>query len=242
MFKKIAALVLLCLCLALPASAQISLTTEWEHVSRVPDFLDLYLVCCDGLWGLSKRNGELLFEPQFRYEPEFQSSYAVVARLDPLTRGGFSDAEEYGSLYGVISAEGKIVIPLEYEEMSLCDKGIALIHRGLNHFGRNYCYLKPDGTRLTAENYSDARAFEGGYAAVARESTLFADDEDGDAALLWGLIDESGNEVLPLEYDAVGFYPDGTVAASIDGVRLHYEIKNGEAIEISAVQSPKASL
>lgn len=621
MFKKIVALVLLCLCLALPASAQISLTTEWEHVSKVPDFSDLYLVCRDGLWGISRRDGELLFEPQFRYEPEFQSGYAVVARLDPLTRGGFSDAEEYGSLYGVISAEGEIVIPLEYEhvsllegsslalvqlkyrsdyryaffnmqgenltgfkysrtetllsgytcvavsddssperelwgligpdgrellpaqyaeielldgfsetvigarlpqsnafqqyelkygklyplyensgdaadalldewdavsqvrsvkdaflvcknekwgmvrsdgevileakflakpefvgnyavvtlpdpqpreglsgeteygcfyglidssgsfvlpaeyddlqlnddasmvmmelkgkigflnlsdgtrialqydraamftgdyaavgheveleddrisidsgvrwgtidrsgkvcipleyeEMCLCDNGIALVYLNSNRSGKNYFYLKPDGTRLTTESYSAAqafvgkraavaietpveggdeefvstetlwgmidseghavvpcrydelevcengfalvyenasygfinadgeiiaepkyaraRAFEGGYAAVARETTPFANDED--ASLLWGLIDESGNEVLPLEYDAVGFYPDGTVAASIDGTRLRYEIKNGEAIEISAVQSPKASL
>lgn len=224
MLKKVLCLVLL---LALAAGAQAEgLLNNYDTITRIPDS-DCWLVCVDDLWGVANAEGEIILEPRFRYEPEFQGGYAMVALPDPGAERNMSDENEYGNFFGVIDAEGKIILPAEYENIEIsADEGVILAKKnGL------YGYMNLQGETIIAPRYDRAAMFTGDYAAVAMNIEM---DENMDSlgyASCWGMIDRSGKVCIPLEHDWLESSANGIAAVQRSGEYGYINAKNKTIVD-----------
>lgn len=207
------------------APAEKALPDEWDSVARLAGSEDIYLISRDGLWGMARRSGEILIEPQMRSEPRFENGYAVVSRPDTLKREGVSDEDEYGSLYGLISAEGEIVIPLEYDDITIRD-GFPLVQAALN--GR-FAFMNFEGEDLTGMKYTGVNTLAEGYVRVGVPHE--------DSGMRWGVLNSFGEEILPCEFFSIDLIDGeamriGVLRSYSDAVAA-YELRGGRAVNLS---------
>ena len=136
MLKKV--LVLICalaLMLCAPAFAE-----EEVRDARLPG---VSIVEQNGLYGYRLDSGEWLVEPVYSQADPFVNGYARVAIQTGEIVKGFSDTEYYASLWGLIDANGKVALPLEYDSVeNVGADGAVTVTIGY----KSYCYfLTPDG-------------------------------------------------------------------------------------------------
>ena len=116
------------------------------------------------------------------------------------------------SKYGFMDRNGRITIPLIYDCAKAFAEGRAYVESNREKF-----YIDPDGTEvLDVSAYQTGESFEFGLAMVTR---VFMQEIEGSVKvdLLQGLIDKSGNEILPCEYEAAGIFENGIIWAKKDG-------------------------
>jgi len=123
------------------------------------------------------------------------------------TIGNFSEdglaKVQRGNSWGYIDKTGKEIIPIEYGEIgSFSKEGLAKV-KGSGNSWWAYGFVDKAGKLIIPLEYYDARDFSNGYAVVKyyKDNRV---DKKGTGKIywdeIWGVIDETGKEVLPGEY------------------------------------------
>lgn len=225
MLRKL--ILLFCLLLCTGALAEAGLIDQWDTITRIPDADGMYLVCRNEKWGIINREGEIIIEPLFRYEPEFKNGYAVVAVADAFAQRDFSYPNDYGSLFGVISAKGRIILPAEYESVEISEAADTLLVQQ----GGKYGFADMEGNFIIRPKYDRAHSFEGDYAAVAMD---YEDKQAYDSlgfTSSWGAIDRSGKLVVPLDYDWLDVSKNGLMAVRLNDKYGYINAENETVID-----------
>ena len=174
----------------------------------------------DGKWGLIDLSGDYVVEPAYDGWDSFLDGYTVVYGEETRPSADENlcgDGFEYIHIHGVVDAAGAVVLPLKYEEVTLCGDGLAEVCLD----GR-WGLMDLAGEVIARPTYGNMRSFVGDYAAVC--------GEDG----RWGAIDRAGKVVIPLEYDGIRIYEDETARAGSGDVYTWYDLSDGRAVEIGA--------
>ena len=79
-----------------------------------------------------------------------------------------------------------------------------------------YGYCKTDGTLVVEAQFDHAEVFSNGFAAVAKFG-VERDSQDLTSYHTWGLINDQGEIVVPMQYEAIGNFSEGLVVAAKDG-------------------------
>jgi hypothetical protein len=152
----------------------------WEtHTTELPDtymgFVNGYgKVVCKGKAGLIDEQGEIVLPCHY------QDVGAFSEGLVPVMRDG---------QWGYVNLKGEWIIHPQYANAHSFLSGFAAVQRN-----GKYGYIDKDGREKIPFRYEDAGHVYNDRAPVARE---------GDGKVLWGLIDISGEVVLPIEYDCL---------------------------------------
>ena len=175
----------------------------------------------DGKWGLISDTGEVLLKPTLRFEPQFMNGVAVAGKEDPSrpTGGISSNDGEYEVVYGVINRVGEIVIPIKYECVEQDDVGetFMVMEDGL------YGYLNGKGEWVIEPKYARANPFVDGHAAVSIRNMRVANENVSDPFYyVWGVIDKTGKELIPLQYMWVESGAGDIVIVGNDGYHYGY--------------------
>lgn len=102
--------------------------------------------------------------------------------------------------YGFVNKDGKVVVPLIYDESSTMSEGYAPVRSG-NLWG----YVDSVGNVTIEPKFEDALCFHDGLAAVKRNNK-------------WGFINFQGKEVIPCTFDnARGFHEQLAAVANTKG-------------------------
>jgi len=137
-------------------------------------------------------------------------------------------AEDQEYRYGFIDGTGKVVIPVIYNRAGEFSEGLCFVE-----LGDRKIYIDPSGKEvLDMSEYITAGQFEHGLATVRRQVNT---ESDGTIthSFLMGLIDKSGNEVIPCEYADVGVYQNGVLWAERDN---RYLIFNGSGERVTETE------
>lgn len=168
-------------------------------------------------------------ETYFRADP-FIGGYAAVAESVESAQDTSSDP--YNALWGVIDRQGSVVIPCQYDRVTLSESGPALVSTHDDSTGgMKYGYVNMDGAVAIPLEYDSAEPFICGIAAVCKRIEGRKDVSDSDSnSAAWGVIDPEGNEILPLEYDSVTVRDDGTIETYQSGEILFFTVRDGKAV------------
>ena len=113
--------------------------------------------------------------------------------------------------YGCIDKTGAVVIPLEYELLSLFSESLAYVSKD-----GKWGYIDKTGAVVVPLEYDDADGFTDGLACVKKDGK-------------WGYIDKTGAVVVPLEYDDADGFTDGLARVKKDG-KCGYIDKTGAVV------------
>ncbi|MDA0321566.1 MAG: WG repeat-containing protein [Verrucomicrobia bacterium] len=140
---------------------------------------------------------------------------------------------------GLITSRGRIAIPCRYEDVGVVADGLVPAEMD----GR-WGYLDLDGTWRIKPVYGEAHPFSGGVAAARKDGRVGYIDQDGvtvipfryddgrctynglfpvalqdqkSKAMLWGLLNQKSEVVLPIEYEALEWPHPGRQLTTIHG-------------------------
>lgn len=97
------------------------------------------------------------------------------------------ESDEY---YGLLDTNGKEILPLKYDKIGFESNGLMAV-KMMN----KYFFINRKGERIIPKKFDAANDFENGVAVVGK--TVFKDNKP---KLLYGIIDTSGKEIIPLIY------------------------------------------
>lgn len=167
-------------------------------------------------WGYRDERGEIAVDFQFDEAWPFADGLAAVCLRE----------ENGRESWGFVSPEGEMTVPAEYDGARSLEDGVgALLSEG------KWAYVDQEGKLLTGFDYEEAGPFREGIALVRRSGRMEAINERGrilfttDAGQglpfsagvtvmqekesgAWGVYDESGNLLVPFEYEEA-FHWDG---------------------------------
>ncbi|MCL2199067.1 MAG: WG repeat-containing protein [Defluviitaleaceae bacterium] len=179
-----------------------------------------------GAWGLIDRNGKRLVwgyseEVFFRQSEELAIYKRGEKKYDCINRQGkrMVTLKKYdfvgffsgklldvraNSCYGFVNSNGKVVIPLIYDNVHWFSEGLAAVYFNGNHdkkrptlSGWGWGFIDKANSLIIPLQYDSAYPFNSGLAAVSRHK----EDKNGNKG--WGYIDNSGREVIPCQYESV---------------------------------------
>lgn len=184
-------------------------------------FLQLLLVCSlfgqsqkivpfkndNGLWGYKDEYfDEIVIQPKYNSADEFSEGLAVISifSITKLHRFGFIDKT------------GKEILPVKYLQAGRFSSGLAPVktEAGL------IVFIDRTGKEVLKTNYTDARSFSNGLAAVSRNKKT-------------GFINQQGQEVVPLIYEAANDFVDECTLAMIDNMTVQIDRSGKELPLIS---------
>lgn len=130
--------------------------------------------------------------------------------------------------WGFTDEGGKLVIPLQYEEVSRFSEGLA----GFRENSRSG-YLDKEGKLIIPPAYENTDLFSEGLALVSKDN-------------LWGYIGKKGEVVIPLAYSYAGRFNEGVAYVS-RGDNNFYIDKTGRQVEEPSLrhtnlETPKLSI
>lgn len=167
--------------------------------------------------GFVDKDGAIVVTPQFTmyYGDCYDESDNIrvsVDRLYGFVRGGGRVATYKRPMYGLINYKGKTIFEPSFYSLipAIGNKKLYTVQdRNLG-----YAVLNTDGTEVVRfGKYSWIDGFDNGLAGVRTGNVTNGQNENGDK---WGLIDENGKEILPLEYDSIWtFYGKKRVTAKV---------------------------
>jgi hypothetical protein len=141
------------------------------------DKLNIYPVCdLSGRWGCINSEGSIVIEPRYEYCSRMQCSRLVVS--------------EKGR-YGVIDNMGHQIIKPKYKELDDFSESYAAFVRARPILGAVHGYVDVNGFENILPSGWKMAKFINGHAAVEREGQ-------------YGLMDLSGNIVIPFAYSWLG--------------------------------------
>ena len=156
---------------------------------------------------------------------DFVGDYAAVGMKGAQVDKNLSAPEVMH--WGTIDRNGKTGIHMGYDSLSLYEDGIAIVE-----LNRKYGYVHADGEEITRCRYDFVRPFEQGIGAVCK---IIGENSNGSDPYVygWGAIDETGNELLPCEYDEIEITGDGHIIAKLEYKDHWFEIRDGRAVPVS---------
>jgi len=131
--------------------------------------------------------------------------------------------ENGDSQFGFMDGTGTITIPVAFDHANTFTDGLAYVESG----GRNF-FIDPTGAEAIDLGEVTATPFEFGFARIAHTSMQ---EIEGGVALVHsrGLIDISGDVILPTEFDDAGAFENGILWAVQDGQYAIFD-SSGEQI------------
>ncbi len=200
-------------------STELNLRPAWGIVGDG----ELLLERRDGLWRLVDLTGAPVLDMLFCNEPVFEDHLAAVSIQTGKFVEDLSEGQTPEVLWGLIDDAGQIRIPAAYDELKLSE-GVALVKDG-----EKYAFLNSDGTPLTDRRYFRAEPFHDGYAQVGVKIETAA-DESFPSDTQWGVIDSTGAEVVPCEFDFLELGDGGTAVVSDGDNQYGYIGMDGESL------------
>ena len=158
--------------------------------------------------GFINHDGKIVVKPEYNMyygECYSESDYVRVIVNVPYgaKRSDDSISSYYRPIYGLINYKGDIIFPIEYLTIKPAI-GNSFIY-SVQSMDGNYGVITPEGKIIVPfGKYDYIGGFDRGYARVKIGKTT-----NGlvDNNCKWGLINDVGNEVLPVEYDNIwNFY------------------------------------
>ncbi|MFH0895215.1 MAG: WG repeat-containing protein [Bacteroidota bacterium] len=245
-------------------AGQIILPFEYDYIDHFRNECNLVMISRDKLCGMANRSFRFiipcLYEGLNPYSIKGRVIYTEKGKngiLDTLGNritepifdqiGWLNDGMARASknkLFGMIDANGKEVIPFQYDQIG--DK----FYNGLLMFQQNgkWGFLDLDGNVVIPEGFDEVRNFEMKITGAKKDKKMGFIDRKGKTEVqfiydfighTWykdgtvtvrrngkiGFVNEKGNEVIPCEYDDdCGFWPDNG----------HHLKKNGQWIWVKA--------
>ena len=166
----------------------------------------------DGMWGCVDGEGKIAVP--FEYEGARWNSFC----------DGIAWMVKNGKV-GAIDADGNTVIPFEFDSSKGFNEGLASVEKD-----GEKCFIDRAGNVVLTVNIEcwSVAGFCGGYAVIDR---LF-DEEPSFKSRKAGLIDRSGNLVMPIEYDVMHVLPSGIMIAAKDGNATYKDMMTGEPFPV----------
>lgn len=167
--------------------------------------------------GFANKEGEVVVKPQFTmyYDDCYDESDYIRVAVDDLygfPRCGGRVATYKRPMYGLINYKGETIFEPSFYCLipAIGNKKLYTVQN--KHFG--YAVLNIDGTEVVPfGKYSWIDGFDKGLARVKFGNVTNGQNENGNK---WGLIDENGKEVLPLDYDNIwNFYGKQRVTTKV---------------------------
>ena len=113
-----------------------------------------------------------------------------------------------GRKYGLVNKAGKMIVPVEYDDLDYRRDGFIGIQKG-----KKWGFVDEKLAKVIVEPiYDSIWYFDSGFASV---------EKDGK----WGFIDKTGKVVIPLSYEAIWHYEKGYAICKKDGKWGAIEIK-----------------
>lgn len=161
--------------------------------------------------GLFDRNGKNILPEEYSILTKFNEDYAGVR------------FRSNGNYCGFVDETFKVIIPPDYRDVRMFSEGLAAVEKD-----GKYGFINTKNEIIISFKYDVASRyhyfgdetyrFDGGIALVN------IGYEDYDVTGKWGVIDQAGKEIIPVEYDAIRInnFPEGLI-----GVNKGYTNKAG---------------
>lgn len=154
--------------------------------------------------GFVDQEGEVVIKPQFTmyYGECYEENDNIRVTVDDLygfARSGGKVSTYKRPIYGLINSKGETIFEPSFYSLlpSIGEKKLYTVQNK----DYKYAVLNIDGTEVVPfGKYSWIDGFDNGLARVRIGNVTNGQNENGNK---WGLIDENGKEVLPLEYDSI---------------------------------------
>jgi len=172
---------------------------------------------CGDKIGFANKEGEVVVKPQFTmyYGECYDESDNIWVTVDDIrgfARSGGKVSIYKRPIYGLINSKGETIFEPSFYTLipAIGNKNLYTVQ------DKNYGYavLNTDGTEVVPSGkYSWIDGFDNGLARVMSRNVTNGQNENGDK---WGMIDENGKVVLPLEYDNIwNFYGKQRVTTKV---------------------------
>lgn len=153
------------------------------------------------------------------------SRYGVInSNLEEIIKPVYYQIEESGvhyivcdgSNYGVFDLNGTLVIPCKYGKIEKASEQLFWLYENEGSLygpGSNkgeFGLANDKGEFIVSPRYIEIQQFKDGLACVKGGGYWDEDDDDHTWSYLgghWGIIDETGNEIVPLIYDSISYDP-----------------------------------
>lgn len=188
--------------------------------------------------GFVDKEGTIVVKPQFTmyYGECYDENDIIKVSIDNLygfPRSGGKVATYKRPMYGLINYKGETIFEPSFYSLlpAIGNKKLFTVQN--NHF--EYAVLNIDGTEVVPfGKYNRIDGFDNGLARVKNGNVTNGQKENGNK---WGLIDENGNEVLPLEYNDIGtFYGKKRVSTKVVKDNIAQDVVFSEILGVNRVQ------
>jgi hypothetical protein len=184
-------------------------------------------------YGFINTAGELVIPFEYSQAFSFSEGLASVSK---------------GSKWGVINTLGEVVIPFEYDRIGSFSEGLMSFEKDgeqgyMDKMGKVIISLAYEQASLSFSGPS-LSPFRNGFAVV---HGLFVDDVRGgvmdmSAYEKWGVIDKTGQEVIPLEYDFISSFNEGLAVIFVGRADFYHYAFSGkwgilEAIALDPIET-----
>ncbi len=184
---------------------------KYYSINRIDDENNLIEVTLETdqayLDGFVNMRGEEIIPPLYRFRSDFIDGLIYGARM-----ASKQEIEELNKnkptfgyqRQGVLDSLGNIIIPFEYENVSILKNGYFRVEDYNNQGQTIYAYFNSKGKQILPFNYFDASDFNpGGYALVNEKQSR-----------QYMFIDTLGNVISIPEYDKIDIYFEGDLIAA----------------------------
>lgn len=167
----------------------------------------LAAVRVDGRWGFINKSGAFAINPQFHNAHSFKEGRAFV-----LTPGfDWQYVDHSGQIVRTVDTPRLTDFEVESNDFS---NGLALVY---DFDTEQYGYMDKDGNMAIEFQYTEARAFYEGLAAIKISDS-------------WGFIDTKGNTAISPRYIEAGNFGDGMVPVRQNTNTWGYANKSGQMV------------
>lgn len=192
---------------------------------------------CGDKIGFANKEGEVVVKPQFTmyYGECYEENDNIRVTVDDLygfARSGGKVSTYKRPIYGLINSKGETIFEPSF--YTLCPSiGEKKLYTVQNE-GYKYAVLNTDGKEVVPfGKYSWIDGFDNGLARVIGNVT----NKQNKNSNKWGLIDENGKEVLPLEYDNIwNFYGKKRVTTKVVKGNVAHDVILSELLDMDKTQ------
>lgn len=147
-------------------------------------------------WGFINTQNQMVIPVTYDRAEDFSEGLALVGKdYQYIQKGilGFPDSTATGYKIGFVNQNGKVVVPLVYDDAKNFSEGLSVVTKD-----RKSGFVDKNGKIVIPLIYDNAESFSEGLAAVSKNGKS-------------GFINAQGKVVIPLRYDTVGNFKEGLV-------------------------------
>ncbi len=163
---------------------------------------DAYVIYVDGKWGMASPANKILLTAEYDEISLFTDGIARVTKYNVIYNEYY---DNYGSAYGLVAADGRILFEAEYSAGDLywAGNGICYVRESVDDdMFRRYDFTDVKGTEV----YNDFCKTYGYDLAKLEANDLYYVEKDG----LAGIITSDNTEVIPVEYAEIFSFSSST--------------------------------